>query len=131
MITDYSNYTNRTKTPTRRGLTLLVMLPPFISISMAEPLHHLDFDANRWRNPSAVSVHPFTSPVHHDFDTSRWENPSATLFTSISMGEPFRCPRSPQFQRQQVEEPLHHLRSPGFRQGNPYITPISMPAGGE
>jgi hypothetical protein len=67
---------------------------PFTSISM--------------RNPS-------TSPIHHNFNTSRWGNPSTTLFTSISMGKPLRCPCSPQFRRQQVEEPLHRLRSPGFR----------------
>jgi len=118
MITDYSNYTNRTKTPTRRGLTLLIMLrlpasPLFTSISTPAggeiSLLSL-FTSISMRNPS-------TSPVHHDFDTSRWGNPSATLFTSISMGEPLCHPCSPQFRRQQVEEPLHH--------------PISMPAGRE
>jgi len=120
MITDYSNYTNRTKTPTRRGLTLLVMLrlpasPLFTSISMPaggeiSPLSL--FTSISMRNPS-------TSPVHHDFDTSRWGNPSATLFTSISMGEPLRHPCSPQFQCQQVEEPLHRLIHLNFDRGTP------------
>jgi len=98
MITDYSNYTNRTKTPIRRGLTLLVMLrlpasPLFTSISTpagGEISPPSPFTSISMRNPS-------TSPVHHDFDTSRWGNPSATLFTSISMGEPLCHPHSPQF----------------------------------
>jgi len=123
MITDYSNYTNRTKTPTGRGLILLIMLclpasPLFTSISTpagGEISLLSPFTSILMRNPS-------TSPVHHDFNTSRWGNPSATLFTSISMGEPLRRPRSPQFWCQQVEEPLHRLCLPEFWQGNPYIT---------
>jgi hypothetical protein len=69
---------------------------------------------------------PSTSRIHHDFDTSRWGNPSTTLFTSISMGEPLHCPRSPRFRWGKPSNTPIHLDFNGGNPPTPPFTSISM-----